>query len=32
LIKDPANGPGTTAPTLVVVEHWMDEVKKRLGQ
>ena len=32
LIKDPPNGPGTTAPTIVVVEHWLDEVKKRLGQ
>jgi serine/threonine-protein kinase len=32
LIKDPANGPGTTAPTIVIVAHWLDEVKKRLGQ
>jgi hypothetical protein len=25
-------GPGTTAPTIVLVERWLDEAKKRLGQ
>ncbi len=32
LIKEPAGAAVTTAPTIVVVEHWLDEVRKRLGQ
>ena len=31
LIKDSATA-AVVAPTIVVVEHWVDEVKKRLGQ
>ncbi|MSO53350.1 MAG: hypothetical protein EXQ51_13245, partial [Acidobacteria bacterium] len=31
LIKEPGSA-GADSPTMVVVEHWLDEVKKRLGQ
>lgn len=31
MIKEPG-GSGADSPTIVVVAHWLDEVRKRLGQ